>query len=128
MHLPQVRSHSLFNSRFTVMIDKWMNGIKVMGYGTKFGGGKVLQMELFHYNTFKVCLLSLQHNPVGVGTFLSWLCMSVLRALLTAPPTTGAPGQKHGKRRGPCHHLHAYQCFGSVASERGHYRHNGEEV
>lgn len=69
MHLPQARSKSLFNSGFTVMIDKWMNGIKVMGYGTKIGGGKVLRMALFHYNTFKVCRLSLQYNAVGVGTF-----------------------------------------------------------
>lgn len=38
MHLPQARSHSLFNSGFTVIIDKWMNGIKVMGYGRKNWG------------------------------------------------------------------------------------------
>lgn len=64
----------------------------------------------------------------GCRNFFFWLCMSVLWALLTAPPTTGAPGQKYGKRRGPCHHLHAYQCVGSMMSERGHYRHNCEEV
>lgn len=124
MRLPQARSQSLFNSRFTVMIDQWMNGIKV----TEIGDGRVLQMGLFHYNTFKVCLLSLQYNPVGVVTlfiyFFSWLCMSARGVLLTATPTTGAPGTK---RPGPCHHLHACQCCGSAASERGHYRHNWEE-
>lgn len=49
-----------------------MNGIKVTGCGTKIGSERErereLQMELFHYNTFKVCPLPLQYNPVGVGT------------------------------------------------------------
>lgn len=101
----------------------------------KIGGGRVLQMGLFHYNSLKVCLLSLQYNPVGVGTFFFFFspgfCMSALPVLLMAPPTAGTLGQKHGKKMRPAARVIIYMpisASASVASGRGHYRRNREGV
>lgn len=57
--------------------------------------------------------------------------MSALPVLLMAPPTAGTLGQKHGKKMRPAARVIIYMPIGasaSVASERGHYRRNREEV
>lgn len=58
-------------------------GSKSWDMAEKIGGGRVLQMGLFHYNSLKVCLLSLQYNPVGVGTFF-FLSPRLLHVCITS--------------------------------------------
>lgn len=75
-------------------------------------------MGLFHYNSLKVCLLSLQYNPVGVGTFFFFF-QGFLHVCITSVINgsahrrhSGTKAWKKDEARRPCHHLHAYQCVG----------------